>query len=275
MKPSIKPTEEACMRNKWPVLVVLMAVCVSLGQAAVTGYVNNPTTNSTDWANAVLGNFNSINFDTDPQGVIAGNVRTYTIGGGQSVKMTVTGMFANWGVNDTDAGPSEAGNLLPTSPGEGPHPAGNPFLGPNAPNTFGKNTAPGTVIFSFVQTAHPTVLEPVGSFGVFVIDLFNPPAVPNADTISVYTGIDGTGTLLGTFTAASFNFQMNNLYFMGVVSTINDIGSVVFTNVGTYGDYVALDNVRFATGIPEPASLALVIGGGLLLFVGWRRRRTS
>ena len=69
----------------------------------------------------------------------------------------------------------------------------------------------------------------------------NPASQPqalNTVTIEAFTGPDGTGSSLGTFSNSQFNFQPNHLYFMGVVSTDHDIGSLVFTTEGDVADEI-------------------------------------
>jgi hypothetical protein len=67
--------------------------------------------------------------------------------------------------------------------------------------------------------------------------------------------------------SAQFNFQENNLYFMGVTSSAGDIGSLVLSGLSdNTGDNVGIDNIEFATAfaaVPEPSSLVLGLIGGL------------
>ncbi len=117
---------------------------------------------------------------------------------------------------------------------------------------------------------------PVLGAGLFTIDAYNP--LPGYDnfSLSAWTGADGTGTLLGTATGAQFNFQPNNLYFLGVLSTAADIGSVVFSQNGTRtGDDVGLDNLEVAAapGTPEPGTWALLCAGAFLILFRLRRFR--
>lgn len=79
------------------------------------------------------------------------------------------------------------------------------------------------------------------------MDLFNPNGV-HPVKIEAFTGPNGTGDLLGSFNAAGFNFQKNKLYFMGIVSTDRNVGSVRITVTGGAGDVLGIDDFLFAAG---------------------------
>ncbi|MBI3470953.1 MAG: hypothetical protein HY013_06310 [Candidatus Solibacter usitatus] len=90
--------------------------------AAVTGFVNNPTTNSQDLANWVASHQGALNktvdFSTHPLGPLQSGFYS-----SQGVTLTGTGVYTNVVFG---AGP---GQINPgTSPGEGPHAPSN-FLG--------------------------------------------------------------------------------------------------------------------------------------------------
>jgi hypothetical protein len=87
--------------------------------------------------------------------------------------------------------------------------------------------------------------RPVWGAGLFVVDLYNPGGV-NTATLAAYDGPDGTGTLLGTASAAGFNFQTDRRYFMGVGDDAGTIRSVVFTDGSYLTDGIWLDDVMFA-----------------------------
>ncbi len=207
--------------------------------AVVTGYVANPTTNSVDWTNAVITGGGTVvtNIDFDGPNVGA----SYTATTGQTAVQ-----FGN--------GPAQGNTFsAPLSPGEGLHAASN-YLFVNTPNL-----GPIDVVVNFSSL--------VGAAGFFTIDHFNPSGngFINVLNLSAYTGANGTGTWLGTVTSAQFNFQNNNLYFMRVVSTSNDIGSIVFNRSSdNTGDTIGIDDIvsgSFGTTVPEPASWALMIAG--------------
>lgn len=106
-----------------------------------------------------------------------------------------------------------------------------------------------------------------------MIDYFNPAGSNNPLTIE---GFDASNTSLGLFSSVAFNFQSNNMYFMGPTSSAGDLARLVFTDVNSNtSDTIGIDNIVFATDdnqVPEPGSLAL-IGLGLAGLVGLRRRK--
>jgi hypothetical protein len=217
--------------------------------------VANPTTNSSDFATSIGvlgGSITTLTFDAEAPGAFNDNFYA-----GSGVTFSRTGDITTL-VND--AGPAQLNTVTPPlSSGEGPH-AASPYL-------LDPNEAAGTFTVSFGQNV-------IGA-GLFLVDLWNPGGL-NPVTISAYTG-----TSLGTFTAAAFNFQPNSLYFMGIVSTNADIRSIVISNPSLAGDIVGYDNIEFAPAaatpaVPEPASLVLLCSG--LIGAGvrrWRARRTA
>lgn len=224
--------------------------------ASVLTYVNNLTGNSVDFAGGVASNgggaITTLTFDTLAVGSL--NPNAYS---GLGITMNGTNAF---GSVTFGSGPGQGNtSSTPVSPGEGPHAASNYLGGPDSTGIL-------TVDFS----------APVLAAGIFTIDLFNPGGTADILTLSAYTGAGGTGTLLGTATAAGFNFQANNLYFMGILSTAGDIGSVVVNqNGGISGDQIGLDNFEFAapaSGVPEPGTVTL-IGIGLLAAAARLRSR--
>jgi hypothetical protein len=214
--------------------------------ASVITYVNNLTGNSVDFAAGVSSNgggaITTLTFDTLTVGPLSPNAYS-----GLGITMNATNAFSTVTFG---TGPGQGNTSTgPVSPGEGPHAASN---------YLGDGTATGTLTVSFAS--------PVLAAGVFTIDLFNPGGAADTLTLSAYTGANGTGTLLGTGTAVGYNFQMNNLYFMGILSTAGDIGSVVVNQNGSAsGDAIGLDNFEFAAAgtVPEPGTVTLM-GIGLL-----------
>ncbi len=159
------------------------------------------------------------------------------------------------------AGPGQGNtSSSPVSSGEGLHAASNYLL---------DNMSASSLTISFANQ--------LAGAGLFVIDYFNP-AAGNTLTLEAFTGANGTGTSLGSFSSVAFNFQRNNSYFMGFTSAAGDIGSIVFTDVNnTTGDAMGLDDVTLAVPVqatPEPASVLLMATGlGALAF--FRRKRKT
>lgn len=238
-----------------------LLVTAVTSHAAVTGFTSSPNNNSINWAAAVAaagGTINTnVNFNAHPLGALQPGFYA----GSDGVTLTPTG---DVNTVTTGAGPGQGNNFSPPlSPGEGPH----------APSNFlFDGSDPSSLTISFAT-------QVLGA-GLFIIDFINPSG-NNPLTVEAFTGANGTGTSLGSFSSVDFNFQPNNQYFMGIVSTDGDIGSMVFTDVNsTGGDTTGIDDIRFAVDgngggnqMPEPPSLVL-LGLGLA-GLGVMRRRKS
>jgi hypothetical protein len=247
------------MKNRLFRATILLATAgfgATSASAVVTGFVSNPSANSSNWTSSALGfgaSIQTIDFDAHPLGTLLPNFYPgVTLSAVGDVNTVLPG-----------AGPGQSNTSSPPlSSGEGSHSASGQYL------FDGANPSSLTLSFS----------TPVYGAGLFVIDYFNPTA-SNPLTIAAYTGANGTGTLLGTFSSVAYNFQPNNLYFMGITSSAGDIGSVVFSDVtSSTGDTTGIDDIKIATAppvaTPEAASsLALVLTGFGLLATGRRFRR--
>ena len=226
-----------------------LAIPAAHADSQVTGYVNHPTTNSTDFKSAVTANGDSVNsnvnFDAEAVGP---NVPTfYTASDG--VTITSSGLTTSI---KNGAGPGQGNNFSgPLSPGEGLH----------APSHFLFVGGSGSLTLSFAS--------PVAGVGLSTIDLFNPNG-RNPISITAFSGANGTGTNLGAFSAVGDNFQNNNLYFMGAADSTgaNTIGSLVLTDPGFAGDQIGIDDVLIArAGAPVPEA-STTVSLGLLLALG-------
>lgn len=232
----------------------------SIVNAATIGFVNNPGYNSTSWTSTVnsLGGVinKNLNFETHLTGYLISDF--YSLSDG--VTLTALG-----DVNTVQFGYGAAsGNTFTghDSQGEGLHP-------PSRYLSDSLNVSKLTISFD----------QPVLAVGGFLIDYFNPYG-NNPYTIEAFTGINGTGTSLGKFSAVSLNFQLNYMYFMGIVSTNENISSVAFTDASNVGsDGVGIDNIMFArtrssTSIPEPTAVVSTLAfGSLSVFFHRQRKR--
>ena len=218
--------------------------------AQVIGYVNNPTTNSTDFRSAVTANGDTVNSNVNFNAEAVGpNVPTfYTASDG----VTITSSGITTSIRD-GAGPGQSNTFsTPLSPGEGVH----------APSHYLFIDGSGSLTLSFDS--------PVAGVGFSTIDLFNP-AGRNPISITAFSGANGTGTNLGAFTAVGNNFQVNNSYFMGAADSTgaNTIGSLVLTDPNVHtGDQIGIDDVLIArAGAPVPEA-STTVSLGLLLALG-------
>ena len=241
-------------------LILAASLLAGAAHASASAFANNPTGNSTDWANQItsLGGVidTSINFETHPLGVLQPGFYA-----GHGVNMVLSGSGFSFNAvydyrNNYDGTVSGYG---PNSPGEGVAAESRAFSAFNPNGSW-------SLTLNFDQA--------VLGAGLFVIDLFNGQG-DRTVTLSAYDGINGTGNLLTTAIAPSYNYQLYNKLFLGVAndSATPSIRSVVFTNpFPKYGDGIALDDFRVAAG-PEPETWAmLLIGLGL---VSLKLRRTA
>ncbi len=236
---------------------VILAALLALGtgsaaQSAVIGFVNNPTGNAADFANHLAANGASvttvIDFESHPLGSLDGNFYAP-----QGVTMSIVTPFLQT-VMDITGIPS--GSLdCPCSTGEGPFPLTRALV-------YGDQVSL-TVNFA----------NAIAAIGMLTGDHYDPFGT-DPITIQAFTGLNGTGTSLGSVQSFPRNYQLGYSYFMGLASTTNDIRSIVLTDgfSGT-SDGVDLDNFQIAmVGVPEPATLG-VLAMGVVGMLGLRRRR--
>lgn len=249
------------MRKLLIVCAVVLIMAVGQAGAVLTGYVSNPQTNSVDWTNAVTakgGSIDSINFNDISTGVLslvsAGNYALNAYQASEGVTFAVKG---NAPAITYGVGPGDS-STYQLNPGEGLHPTSNYLSFPPYTEYSGSYTT--SIIMNFN--------EAVSSVGFYTIGLNNSfnPGITRI-TIEAFTGINATGTSLGTFTSLdAHNFNPNNLYFMGLSSSANEIMSFRISGSWqqAFGDNLGFDNFVFAE-VPEPATMSILALGGLLL----------
>lgn len=249
------------MREFLIVCVVVLIMAVGQAGAVLTGYVSNPQTNSVDWTNAVTvagGNIDSINFNDISTGVLslvsAGN---YALNAYQALEGVTFAVQGNAPAIAYGAGPGD-NSTYQLNPGEGLHPTSNYLSFPPYTEYSGSYTT--SIIMNFD--------EAVSSVGFYTIGLNNSynPGITRI-TIEAFTGVNATGISLGKFTSLdAHNFNPNNLYFMGLSSSVNEIKSFRISGSWqqAFGDNLGFDDFRFAT-IPEPATMSIFALGVLAM----------
>ena len=89
-------------------------------------------------------------------------------------------------------------------------------------------------------------------------------------TFSVYSGLDGTGTLLGSLTIDNPPADPNAFFLTGV--SFSGVGRSVVVTGGS--GLIGWDDVTL-NGVPEPAAWAMMIAGFGLVGAAMRRRATA
>ena len=144
---------------------------------------------------------------------------------------------------------------------------------------FGNEPSPNTVLYFL--SANSAILNAVNGFDTgFSFFYTSSTAAP----VSVYSGLDGTGTLLGTINLTAqyndnctgdpngtfCNFTNAGVSFSGIAHSID---------FGGTANQTAYDNVTFgspvAGGVPEPATWAMIIAGFGIIGVAMRRRQPA
>ena len=154
--------------------------------------------------------------------------------------------------------------------------ASGPNLGVNFLNWvvdsgFGESSPPNFAYFSSSAAGTPGsgTIDVAAGFGHLLSFTYGS-FVDGA--VSVYSGVDGAGTLLGSLALPAADpaapFVPESLAFAGTAR------SVVFTGLSAT---VGIDDVTLGTAVPEPATWAmLLIGfGGLGAAMRSRRRRSA
>jgi hypothetical protein len=95
-------------------------------------------------------------------------------------------------------------------------------------------------------------------------------------SVSVYSGLDGTGTLLATLSLST----TSNVYYDWASSGVSFGGTAESAIFSGTANFIAFDNITLGSatpgGAPEPSTWAMMLlGFAGLGFAGYRRARTS
>ena len=239
------------------ILVSFLTASCAFGatHAALMGFTTNPTSNSFDWATQVSSLGGAINSNVNFEGMAIDALDGGFYTDSDGVTLAASGDVGNVVLG---SGPGQGNTSPPTSLGEGSH----------APSNYlfdGESASSLTISFD----------TPVLGVGLTIIDFFDPDGTDQSK-IEAFTDQNGNGTSLGMFSSEALNFHTDNEYFMGLISTDNNIGSLVFLDGvganGSNGDTTGIDDIVFATSaVPIPSALWL-FGSGLVVIFGLRKK---
>lgn len=133
---------------------------------------------------------------------------------------------------------------------------------------FGGNPSGNTALFFLTDTAYTMDVSTgfAGTFSVF----YSSPSVPG--TISLYSGLDATGSLLGTLGLATTPFMGDGMhaYSPFVFASLAFTGVAKSVDFGSSANLFAYDDIAITT-VPEPGLLPLA-STLVLCGIGFTRR---
>ncbi|WP_077340172.1 PEP-CTERM sorting domain-containing protein [Pseudocolwellia agarivorans] len=230
------------------VLILSVTSFANMASAGLVFYTSDSSSNSVNWTSDVLADGyqinNNVNFDSHALGLLDSGLYL----GSDGISITSTGSN-NQTIKD-GAGVID-GNTTGAIPGEGVHQSSK-YLEIN-------NT--GVLTLSFTSGAFAAG---IGTFDVWTGGDF---------TISVFSGVNGTGSLLGSLSgvAEGLNFQNLGTFFMGVKTDDGSkFGSIAFDFSADGNDDIGYDDILFASNslqvsVPEPSTLVIFALGVFVL----------
>ncbi len=127
--------------------------------------------------------------------------------------------------------------------------------------------SPVGVAYAYTDSATPKALLNVAAGAIGHLSFYYSSPAAAAGAVKAYSGLNGTGTLLGSIDLAANDggsyatWTKKSLYFSGTALSFDLSGSA---------SGVALDNIQ---GVPEPTTVALLLAGlGVVTLSAYRRR---
>lgn len=139
-------------------------------------------------------------------------------------------------------------------------------------NTSAAN-APSAPNVMFFLSGTAATMDVAGGFDTG-FSFYYSAQVGTTGSVDVWSGLDGTGTLLASFTLPS----TPNPYTVFVPIGVSFLGTAELVQFGGVANFIAFDDVTFGSaspGVPEPAAWALMLTGLAAAGGALRRRRAA
>jgi hypothetical protein len=206
---------------------------------------------------------------------------------------------AGFGSLGSGPGPNYGVSFLPTTAPAGTNsdaealirkftpPSGPPL---NAPGFFNFLNNPSGDTIAFFLLGTPTSADVInvkngfsGGFSFYYSQQGKSAPPPGLHSVNIYSGVDGTGTLLATIDLVDTGNSSLTTFDSWAPASASFVGtakSILFApNTDVGGDRVGFDDITFGSqtpSVPEPASIVLLgLGGAGMIGYRWRDKRTK